>query len=154
MPATKALKEAVAKEVQAALAATKAGPPLISTKSVTPGVTDAILYHIQDMNMNPYLLGIAYITLNLGSRFFVMSVSPGQEAFLQNMLFRPILLFAIMFIGTRNLIVAFWMTLLILLLLHFLLNEHSSWFVLRDWTANATATTTANANASTHSGLW
>lgn len=89
------------------------------------------------MNMNPYLLGIAYITLNLGSRFFVMSVSPGQEAFLQNMLFRPILLFAIMFIGTRNLIVAFWMTLLILVSLHFLLNENSSWFVLRDWTASS-----------------
>ena len=84
------------------------------------------------MNMNPYLLGIAYITLNLGSRFFVMSVSPGQEAFLQNVLFRPLLLFAIMFIGTRNLIVAFWMTLLILLALYFLLNENSSWFILRE----------------------
>lgn len=96
---------------------------------------DTILYGIQDMNMNPYLLGIAYITLNLGSRFFVMSVSPAQEAFLQNILFRPILLFAIMFIGTRNLIVAFWMTLLVLVSLHFLLNENSSWFVLRDWTS-------------------
>lgn len=129
-----ALKEAVAKEVQAALAAKEIKKP------EPHSFMDTILYQIQDMNMNPYLLGIAYITLNLGSRFFVMSVSPGQEAFLQNMLFRPILLFAIMFIGTRNLIVAFWMTLLILICLHFLLNENSSWFVLRDWTA-------------THSGL-
>jgi hypothetical protein len=129
-----ALKEAVAKEVQAVLAA-KA-----TQKPDDQSFMDTILHQIQDMNMNPYLLGIAYITLNLGSRFFVMSVSPGQEAFLQNMLFRPILLFAIMFIGTRNLIVAFWMTLLILICLHFLLNENSSWFVLRDWTA-------------THSGL-
>jgi hypothetical protein len=95
-------------------------------------ITDQILSSIHDMNMNPYLLGIAYITLNLGSRFFVMSVSPGQEAFLQNVLFRPLLLFAIMFIGTRNLIVAFWMTLLILLALYFLLNENSSWFILRE----------------------
>lgn len=97
--------------------------------------TDQVLHSIHDMNMNPYLLGIAYITLNLGSRFFVMSVSPGQEAFLQNTLFRPLLVFAIMFIGTRNLIVAFWMTTLILFCLYFLLNENSSWFILRDWTA-------------------
>ena len=135
------LKERVAKEVQVALDAMKAP---VETKSVDQSYMDTILHQIQDMNMNPYLLGIAYITLNLGSRFFVMSVSPGQEAFLQNILFRPILLFAIMFIGTRNLIVAFWMTLLILLCLHFLLNENSSWFVLRDWTATAP----------THSGLW
>lgn len=130
----------MAKEVKAALAATK-----VEAKPLEKGFTDIILQRIQDMNMNPYLLGIAYITLNLGSRFFVMSVSPAQEAFLQNMLFRPILLIAIMFIGTRNLIVAFWMTLLILVSLHFLLNENSSWFVLRDWTAST---------SSTHSGLW
>jgi hypothetical protein len=111
------------------------------TPSVTPvlkledmSFTDQILHSIHDMNMNPYLLGIAYITLNLGSRFFVMSVSPAQEAFLQNTLFRPLLVFAIMFIGTRNLIVAFWMTALILFSLYFLLNENSSWFILRDWT--------------------
>ena len=100
-----------------------------------PGFADQLLHGIQDLNMNPYLLGIAYITLNLGSRFFVMSVSPAQEAFLQNTLFRPLLVFAIMFIGTRNLIVAFWMSALILFSLYFLLNENSSWFILRDWTA-------------------
>jgi hypothetical protein len=64
-----------------------------------------------------------------------MSVSPAQEAFLQNTLFRPLLVFAIMFIGTRNLIVAFWMSALILFSLYFLLNENSSWFILRDWAA-------------------
>ena len=120
------------------------GPPPPPLQSEEPSFADQLLHGIHDLNMNPYLLGIAYITLNLGSRFFVMSVSPAQEAFLQNIFFRPILLFAIMFIGTRNLIVAFWMTLLILVSLHFLLNENSSWFVLKDWTANA----------STHSGLW
>ena len=133
--ALKELKETVAKEVQAALAP---ATPQISAKPDEQSFTDMLLQGVQEMNMNPYLLGIAYITLNLGSRFFVMSVSPAQEAFLQNILFRPILLFAIMFIGTRNLIVAFWMTLLILVCLHFLLNENSSWFVLRDWTVSST----------------
>jgi len=105
---------------------------------VALGAADHLLMSIQDINMNPYVLGIAYIILNLGGRFMTLSVSPAQEAFLQNTVFRPLLLFAIMFIGTRNLVVAFWLTLLILLLLHYLLNENSSWYLLRDWYSEPT----------------
>jgi hypothetical protein len=96
---------------------------------------DTLLLSVQEVNMNPYVLGLAYILLNLGGRFMVLSVSPAQEAFLQNIIFRPLLLFAIMFIGTRNLVVAFWMTLAVLVALHYLFNENSSWYLLRDWTA-------------------
>ena len=94
--------------------------------------SDHILMSIHDVNMNPYLLGLAYILLNLGGRFMVMSVSPGQERFLQNIVFRPLLLFAIMFIGTRNLIVAFWLTVVVILCLHYLLNEESDWYLLKN----------------------
>jgi hypothetical protein len=97
------------------------------------GFADSLLLSIHEFNMNPYILGIAYIMLNLGGRFMALSVTPAQEAFLQNIVFRPLLLFAIMFIGTRNLVVAFWLTLTILLLLHYLFNENSSWYLLKDW---------------------
>jgi hypothetical protein len=85
-----------------------------------------------DINTNPYVLGIAYILLNLGGRFMVLSVTPAQEAFLQNIIFRPLLLFAIMFIGTRNMVVAFWLTLVIMVALQYLLNEQSDWYLLRE----------------------
>jgi len=101
-----------------------------------PTVMDQILLSIQDINMNPYLLGVAYITLNLGGRFMALSVSPVQEAFLQNIVFRPLLLFAIMFIGTRNVIVAFWLTLAVLLCLHYFLNEESDWYLLNTYKPN------------------
>jgi hypothetical protein len=96
-------------------------------------VSDIVLSFIHDINVNPYVLGIAYILLNLGGRFMVMSVTPAQEAFLQNIVFRPLLLFAIMFIGTRNMIVAFWLSILVLICLHYLFNETSTWYVFRDW---------------------
>lgn len=106
------------------------------TESQSGGaLAETLLMSIHEINMNPYVLGIAYILLNLGGRFMVLSVTPGQEAFLQNIVFRPLLLFAIMFIGTRNLIVAFWMTLVVLLVLHYFLNENSDWYLLRDWYA-------------------
>jgi len=94
-------------------------------------MADSLLLSIHDINMNPYLLGCAYILLNLGGRFMVLSVTPAQEAFLQNIIFRPLLLFAIMFIGTRNLVVAFWLTLIVLSVLHYLLNENSDWYLLK-----------------------
>lgn len=105
---------------------------------INPGIPgnastmDQLLMSIQDINMNPYLLGVAYILLNLGGRFMVLSVSPAQEAFLQNIVFRPLLLFAIMFIGTRNLVVAFWLTLFVILTLHYFLNEESDWYLLKN----------------------
>jgi hypothetical protein len=99
-------------------------------------ISDRVLASIHDINMNPYMLGLAYILLNLGGRFMVMSVTPVQEAFLQNIVFRPLLLFAIMFIGTRNLVVAFWLTLVVPTLLHYLLNENSSWYLLRPWASS------------------
>ena len=107
--------------------------PVSAAAAVPTTMADSLLMGIHEINMNPYVLGIAYILLNLGGRFMVLSVSPAQEAFLQNIVFRPLLLFAIMFIGTRNLIVAFWMTLVILLVLHYLLNENSSWYLLRSF---------------------
>jgi hypothetical protein len=114
--------------------------PQPQTQTQSGGALDVLLASIHDINMNPYILGSAYILLNLGGRFMVMSVTPAQEAFLQDIVFRPLLLFAIMFIGTRNLVVAFWMTILIHLILHYFLNENSTWYLLRDWTATGSAT--------------
>ena len=111
------------------------GQPQTQTPSQSGGFMDTLLLSIHEINMNPYVLGVAYILLNLGGRFMVLSVSPAQEAFLQNIVFRPLLLFAIMFIGTRNLVVAFWMTIAVLVALHYLFNENSSWYLLRDWTS-------------------
>ena len=112
------------------MAQKKKGAPTDTPKD---DFSEIILSFIHDINVNPYILGIAYIILNLGGRCMVMSVTPAQEAFLQNIVFRPLLLFAIMFIGTRNMIVAFWLTLVVLMCLHYLLNEKSTWYVFRDW---------------------
>ncbi len=114
--------------------------PLTAAAAATSTtMADSLLLSINSINMNPYVLGLAYILLNLGGRFMVLSVTPGQEAFLQNIVFRPLLLFAIMFIGTRNLVVAFWLTLAILLVLHYFLNENSSWYLLKPFQKETTA---------------
>ena len=114
--------------------------PVIVTADSKLSTSDSILMGLHDVNMNPYVLGLAYILLNLGGRFMTMSVTPGQEAFLQNIVFRPLLLFAIMFIGTRNIVVAFWLTIVVIICLHYLFNENSSWYLLQTLSVNSAPT--------------
>ena len=66
------------------------------------------------------------LTMNLGARFLSLEVTKGQEQFLSHPWVRRFLIFVVFFIGTRNIWVAFWMALIVILLLGYLLNENSS----------------------------
>jgi hypothetical protein len=87
------------------------------------GVLDAVL---MTLNSNPYFIGLMMVLLNLGGRFISLEMSRGQEQFFQNPWVRRLLIFTVLFAGTRNIMVAFWMTLVIVLLIGYLFNENSS----------------------------
>jgi hypothetical protein len=99
------------------------GAPLsaIGTLAVPP--LDAMLASV---NSNPYFIGAMMLFLNLGGRFISMEMSKGQEQFFQNPWVRRFLIFTVLFMGTRNVLIAFWMTLVIVLLIGYLFNENSS----------------------------
>ena len=78
------------------------------------------------INSNPYFIGSMMLMMNFGGRFLAMEMSPNQEKFFQNPWVRRILIFIVIFMGTRNILVAFWMTLVIILLIGYLFNENSS----------------------------
>ncbi len=82
-------------------------------------------------NTNPYFIGLMMLLLNLGGRFLAMEVTKEQEKFFQNPWFRRVLIFVVIFVATRNVFVAFWMALVIILILGFLFNENSSLYVLK-----------------------
>lgn len=73
------------------------------------------------------------ILLNLGGRFLPMELTKQQEAFLQTAWVRPVILFVVIFIGTRNLAVAFWLTLGIFSILWFFANEKSAFCMIPGW---------------------
>lgn len=80
-------------------------------------------------NTNPYFIGITMLLLNLGGRFLAMEVTKEQEKFFQHTWVRAILLFVVVFVATRNVIVAFWLALTIIILLRFLFNENSDMYL-------------------------
>ena len=77
-------------------------------------------------NANPYFIGLMMLILNLGGRFISLEVTKGQEKFFQNRWVRWFLIFTVLFVATRNLMVALLMTFVIILFLGYLLNENSS----------------------------
>lgn len=81
---------------------------------------------LQVFNQNPYFIGLMMLILNLGGRFISLEVTKQQEQFLQLPWVRRILIFTVLFVATRNLWVAFWMTLIVILFLGYLFNENSA----------------------------
>ncbi len=81
---------------------------------------------LQVFNTNPYFIGLMMLILNLGGRFISLEVTKKQELFLQHPWVRRILIFTVLFVATRNIWVAFLMTLTVVLFLGYLFNENST----------------------------
>jgi len=75
---------------------------------------------------NPYFIGIMMLLLNLGGRFIGLEVTKKQELFLQHPWVRRVLIFTVLFMGTRSITVSFWATVVVVLLLGYLFNENSA----------------------------
>ena len=75
---------------------------------------------------NPYFIGIMMLLLNLGGRFIGLEITKKQELFLQHPWVRRVLIFTVLFMGTRSITVSFWATVVVVLLLGYLFNENSA----------------------------
>lgn len=85
------------------------------------------------LNGNPYIIGAAYLMINLGGRYLSLELTKQQEAFLANKALRPILLFSVLFIATRSLVVAFWTTIIVLSIIWVFANENHVMCLIPGW---------------------
>jgi len=104
-----------------------AQPPL------TGGTMDPISATILMFNTNPYLIGALMLLLNLGGRFLSLELTKKQEAFLQTPWIRPLIFFTVIFMATRNVVVAFWITTIFFFVVWVLANEKSSFCIIPGW---------------------
>ena len=79
------------------------------------------------------------LLLNLGGRFLSLELTKKQEAFLQAPWIRPVIFFTVVFIATRNLVVAFWVTLLFFFIIWVVANENSAFCMIPSWCENASS---------------
>jgi len=85
------------------------------------------------INSSPYMLSLAYLFLNLSGRFLTLELTKQQESFLAEKALRPIILFAVMFVATRNLAAAFWSTVIFLAIIWIFANENHALCLIPHW---------------------
>lgn len=106
-------------------------PPIGGNIDILSGI-------LHSLNTNPYLIGILMLLLNLGGRFLSFELTKKQEAFLQQAWLRPFIFFTVIFIATRNLAVAFWVTLFFFFLIWVVANENSAFCLIPSWRNKST----------------
>ena len=81
-------------------------------------------------NNSKFLLGVTMLLLNVGSRYVELGFSKTQEQALRNGLGREIFIFAVVFMGTRDIIISIMMTASFIVLSDYLLNERSRFCIM------------------------
>ena len=87
---------------------------------------------ILSLNSNKFFAGLIMLILNLGSKFITVKFSASQEAYLRNSVGRQLLIFAIAWIGTKDIYTSLAITAIFVVLADYLFNEDSNWCILSD----------------------
>ena len=96
------------------------------------GALNPIEALLNSLNTNTYLIGLSMILLNLGGRHLALGLTPEQDRFFQNPWIRRAMLFVVIFVATRNVFTAFWLSLGLILTIGYLFNEHSALYLFGD----------------------
>lgn len=111
------------------MSAVAAAGPVLAMGSQVTQMINPIEVFFNSINTNPYFIGVMMLLLNFGGRFLGMEISKGQEKFFQNPWIRKFFIFTVLFVATRNILVALFLTIVVLLLLAFLFNENSDLYL-------------------------
>jgi hypothetical protein len=106
-----------------------AAPVALVAGTATNVIINPIDALFNALNTNPYFIGVMMLLLNLGGRFLGMEMSKNQEKFFQQPWIRKFFVFTVLFIATRNILIAFFLSIIVLLVLSFLFNENSSLYL-------------------------
>lgn len=92
-----------------------------------------ILYfhnYVKIMNSSKMFAGLVVITLNIASRFVTIKLSKTMESYLKFTFSRDVLVFCIVWMGSRDVYIAAGFTILFTFIMDFLLNEESTYCIL------------------------
>ena len=91
-------------------------------------ITNLFLYvhnHIYALNSSKLFAGLMIIILNIASRFVTIKLSKTMEAYLKYTFSRQVLIFAIAWMGTRDIYIALIISIVFMFCMDYLFNEES-----------------------------
>ena len=91
---------------------------------------------VKDLNTSKVFTGLMIITLNIGSRFVNLNLSKSMESYLKYTFSKQILIFAIIWMGTRDIYIALIGVIIFTILMDYLFNEESEYCCLPETFVN------------------
>jgi hypothetical protein len=88
--------------------------------------------YLKHINESKFLIGVTMILLNIGSKYVDFKFTKAQEQMLRNGIAREILIFAIVFMGTRDIFYAILLTAAFIILSEYAFNEKSEYCLIPD----------------------
>ena len=82
--------------------------------------------NINSLNNSKIFAGLMIIILNIASKFVTIKLSKTMESYLKHTFSKQILVFAIAWMGTRDIYIAFVISIVFVLMTDYLLNEDSA----------------------------
>jgi len=112
------------KNLKTAKSPKKAGNPTESTDII--GRTFQYLHNnVQVLNNSKIFAGFMIIVLNIASKFVTIKLSKSMESYMKYTFSKQILVFAIAWMGTRDIYIAFFISILFIICMDYLFNEES-----------------------------
>lgn len=88
--------------------------------------------YLRHINESKFVIGIAMLLLNIGSKYVDFKFTKTQEQMLRNGIAREILIFTIVFMGTRDILYAILLTSAFIILSQYVFNEKSQYCLVSD----------------------
>ena len=82
------------------------------------------------LSSNKFFAGFMFLVLNMGAKYATVNISKSQQEYIKKALFREILIFAIIWSGSRDLFVALILTVVFMLFTDYLFNDTSSFCII------------------------
>jgi len=96
---------------------------------IISGPMNPVELFLSGFNTNTYFIGAMMLILNLGGRHLVGGLTPEQDKVFQHPWVRRALLFVVIFVATRNIFTAIWLSIGIILLVGYLTNNTSDLYM-------------------------
>ena len=82
------------------------------------------------LNDSKFFAGIVMLIMNIGSKYAVVELSHTQESYLKYSLGRQLLIFSILWVGTRDIFSSLVLTVIFIVFVDYLFNENSRYCII------------------------
>lgn len=93
--------------------------------TIQPSIFQRLHFNILNLNNSKFFAGVIMIMLNVGSKFIPIQFSKSAEEYLKYSLSKKILVFAMAWMGTRDIYTALALTIIFIIFSDYLFNEES-----------------------------